>query len=155
MMTRYLLVAFVLAIALLFNPGTALADTVVLEGKMGIWTARPCEDGIGLCTLPKLIGAPWSVRIEYEKPAGLGLFLVADQRYTAEGYNIRLMQLWRSSREAANSYVITQITLSKPGIGVISVCSRYDAHDAFTFIPPGACAGRDGDRMIGVSLSRD
>lgn len=155
MMTKNLISALVLVGSVLFNPGAASAETVVLEGQMSLWTAEPCDEHNGLCSLPKLLQPPWPVRVEFERPKDMGLFIVTEQRFTAGEYNIRLLQLWRTAREAADSYLMTQISLAKPGKGVIAVCSRYDAHDSFDFIPPGACAGRDGNRMIGVSLSRD
>lgn len=155
MVTKNLVLALVLVCSVLINPDAASADTVVLEGKMSLWTAEPCEDSNGLCSSPKLLQSPWAVRIEFERPKGIGLFIVTDRSFTAGEFNIRLLQLWRTAPKASDSYLMTQISLSKPGIGVMAVCSRYDAHDSFGFIPPGACAGRDGKWMVGVSLSRD
>ena len=142
------------AVGMAFPLVTKGEETVVQRGQIYLWSAEPCVNGLGLCSLPKALGVSWPVEITYLRPTAVGRHLVADQLFSSGVWSVHLTQTWVEVVPPEVSYLVTQVVLARTNQGLVSLCSRYDATNAFAFLPPGACAARDGDRIVGVTLSR-
>lgn len=146
-------------VSLILSLGCSLAcaeapEIILLEGRLNVWSTEACASGEGLCGIPQSIGAPVSVRFSYPKPSGKGRFLVADTREVVGGFKVHITQSWMLAESNDDSFVATQITLTSPDQKLIATCSRYDAVDAFRFLPPGACSGIYDGHVYGVSVRR-
>lgn len=131
-----------------------MLEPILISGRFSMWTSNICKDQTELCELPKPLGQSWVATFSYLRPIEIGKSKIVDETYVSNEVIIHFSQYWVQRPQPEVSYLITQITLARKGQGPIAVCSRYDSVDVFSFLPPGACSGRDGDQLLGISISK-
>lgn len=125
--------------------------SIRLNGRVALWSREKCSDSPA-CLLPQPFGQTWNLSLEFEPFTEQGARIIADTTLQQANWTVEILMLWVNPPEGATPYITTQIRLSEHVLGLIAECSRFDGINDFKFLPPGSCAGRNGDKTYGVSL---
>ncbi len=124
-----------------------------IAGKVLVWSRPACEQNMQ-CPLPQPLGLEWPVLLEGQRPEKPGRHLVVQKTLEGRGLQIQIQIFIVIGDQNEPPYIVTQTSLSHKAFGRIADCSRYDLERELRFLPPGACSGRAGKNMIGVSFSK-
>lgn len=128
------------------------ADPKVWNGTIRIWSADLCVSGGACDPLPKRLGPEWKVSVEIPDVTTSGHNVLASEKYVDAPWSVILLVTRVNPADGSPSYIITQTSLHEAKLGLIARCARYDAVEAFDFLPPGSCSGANGEKLYGVSL---
>lgn len=141
-----------IALTIFILPTANAANAKVWNGTIRIWSADLCATGGACDPSAKLLGPEWKVAMAIADVSTSGQHVLAREKYVDGGWTVTLLVIRVNPADGSQSYVITQTSLQEAKLGLLARCARYDAVDAFDFLPPGSCSGVNQSKVFGVSL---
>lgn len=121
------------------------------SGKAQFWSALIKDE---MQSLPLRIGNSIAVENQLTHPDVSGSATFAKSEISIVDLKATVAFYWRRPPNGAQEYVSTQVELRKADNRLVALCSYYELPVNSVPLVTGACSGRDGDHLLGLTLSK-
>ena len=139
---------------ILFNchqASAANSDSLLISGKAQFWISTIKAEQPGL---PQPKGDAQTLVTEIKRPDFAGYVSQEVLETSVAGLKAKIRFVWKRPLDGED-YIATQIELYTSEGKLLALCSRYQSLVQIEPLPVGACAARNGDSMVGISLLRN